>query len=119
MFVLNEKPSAAARDVAPTKDRDVSADRRVYVRAVCNLAASACVLGKVDTKTYYAAITDNSHGGLGLWARRRYEVGTLLLVWAETRSDQRPLLARVAHCRTDADGSFHGLQKVWQEDPTD
>jgi len=95
-----------------------TADRRAAIRVVCQVPASACALGRVDTLARWAIIKDQSEAGIGIVAPRLYEPGTVILIWTEGRAAEPPILARVVHTRPESNGIFHGCKKLWEADIT-
>jgi hypothetical protein len=112
-----EQPPVVAPEERQCRDSD-RANRRIAVRVVCHVPASACALGRVDTLARWATIKDQSPQGIGILAPRLYEVGTVLFVWTEARNVEPPILARVVHTRAESNGIFHGCKKLWETDIT-
>src|SRR5437763_14766150 len=79
-------------------------DRRAAVRNVCQVCASACALGKVDSLARWATITDQSSLGIGIFAPRLYDIGPVLIIWTELRNQEPPILAKVVHRRPEWGG---------------
>ncbi len=92
-------------------------DRRVAVRTVCTISALTREVGTAEIFARWAVIKDTSPHGLGFLGARLYDVDTVLLVWADARDAEPPILARVVYNRPEPTGWFHGCQYV-EVDPS-
>jgi hypothetical protein len=83
-------------------------ERRAWVRYPCDADSTCQAFMGARGLQWTAKVRNISRGGIGLTLQRRFELGTLLAIDVQGRSDDAPstLTARVAHVAALGDGSW-------------